>query len=204
MDNFKCRVCGSRDYIKNYSFYECSTCSTMFREVEKFSLNRELKVKYLDNYKLDEWGEIDFKYIYDSGVDLRACIEEPITIVPYYYHATLNHNEQKYISMYAWISFGIQVQPSHYDMDIKLYARSGLASKHGVGLRNFVGVVDSTYRGQVMGAFVNLGSENYTINPGDRVAQMVVEKRLDVDIVPVDELDDTERGEGGFNSTGKN
>jgi dUTP pyrophosphatase len=89
-------------------------------------------------------------------------------------------------------------------MDLKIYNRSGLASKNGISIRNKVGVIDNLYRGECMGFFQNEDRVPYTINPGDRVAQMVVERRLDVNIVTIDELSDTDRGDRGFGSTGKN
>lgn len=203
MYNFKCRVCGNEKYnnekYNNVVFYSCSNCSTMFFSPSDFSLNRQLKIKYLNNYNLKKWGELNYKHLYDSGIDLRAAIEEPKTIYPYV-DGRWNFNKNLFIK----IPFGISIRPFPKDMDVKIYNRSGLASKYGIRIRNNVGVIDTTYNGECMGVFENISKEPYTINPGDRVAQMVVEKRLDIDIISVDVLEDTDRGINGFGSTGKN
>lgn len=197
VDNFKCRLCGCREYEKTMDiYYYCPQCSSMFISPVNFSLNREIRIKYLPHYNIEEWGKLDFKHLHDTGIDLRAAIKEPITIIPQK-ERTMN------VSCWVKIPFGIKIEPSHYDMDFKIYNRSGLASKHGVRIRNCVGITDCTYRGEVMGFFINDGEFSYTINPGDRVAQLVAEKRLDVEVVTVDKLSDTIRDEGGFGSTGR-
>ena len=83
-----------------------------------------------------------------------------------------------------------------------LFARSGLAVKHGIALINSVGVIDSDYRGEIAVVLINHGSESYTFKNGDRIAQLMVTGVADLDIEPVAELTSTERGEGGFGSTG--
>jgi len=201
--NFKCRVCGSEDYKFMYDYhsgyvYECDGCSTMFTSPKKITLNRQLKVKYLDNYDLDNWGEIDYQKMYDSGADVRAAIDKEITVYPYMDAKTLRDKD-----LFVKIPFGICVQSSHTDTDVKIYNRSGTSGKNGLFLRNCTGVVDNAYTGQCMGYFVNLSRKPYTIQPGEKIAQIVIENRLDVDIIRVDELDQTERGEDGFGSTGK-
>ena len=85
-----------------------------------------------------------------------------------------------------------------------VFARSGLAVKHGVSLSNGVGVIDCDYRGEVKVGLVNLSKEDYVIEPGERIAQLVVVPILMPTPVLVDELDDTVRGDGGFGSTGRN
>lgn len=200
--DFKCRICGCRKYRDNNPNYECVDCSSVFRDPDKFSLNRELRVEYQPEYDLENWGELDFKHINDSGVDLRACIKIPVTINPYSWENLSNY---KYKQQYkTFISFGIKIQPSHTDMDVKIYPRSGIAFKYDVRLSNSVAVIDNAFTGCLKGSIINMGKEPFTINPGDRIAQMIAEKKLDVDIVTVDQLDETERGEGGFGSTGKN
>jgi len=84
-----------------------------------------------------------------------------------------------------------------------IFARSGLAVKHGISLSNGVGVIDSDYRGEIRVGLCNFGEESYTIKPGERIAQMVVMKVENFNLCQVDKLDSTERGEGGFGSTGK-
>lgn len=203
--NFKCRVCGCESYRMLFGAFDgeaycCNGCSSIFKNLTDFSLHRELRIQYLDNYNLEEWGELDYKLPYDSGIDLRAAISEPITIYPYI--DAKYHTDDK---LFVWIPFGIKVQPVQFDMDSKIYCRSGLSLKDQVKILNSVGVIDSGYRNQVMGRFYNIGRKPYTINPGDRVAQLVVEKRLDINVVSTtNELDGSDRGEGGFGSTGRN
>ena len=84
-----------------------------------------------------------------------------------------------------------------------VYARSGLAIKHGLAPANCVGVIDSDYRGEVMVGLLNSSKEDYTIQPGERIAQLVITPVTQARITVADTLDDTGRGEGGFGSTGK-
>ena len=84
-----------------------------------------------------------------------------------------------------------------------VYARSGLSIKHGLCMANGVGVVDSDYRGELKVPMVNLGAEAYTIQPGERVAQLCIAPVYIAAFVPAEELGDTQRGVGGFGSTGK-
>ena len=84
-----------------------------------------------------------------------------------------------------------------------VYARSGLSIKHGLCMANGVGVVDSDYRGELKVPMINLGKEAYTIQPGERVAQLCIAPVYTAAFVPVQELGDTTRGAGGFGSTGK-
>ncbi len=123
-----------------------------------------------------------------AGMDLYACIEKSVTVNP--------HECVK-------IPTGIAVALPSADYGAFIFARSGLSINHGLAPANCVGVVDSDYRGEVIVGLVNQFSEPYTIEPGERVAQMVI---MPVSLMPVeecDELDDTDRGAGGFGSTGK-
>ncbi len=96
---------------------------------------------------------------------------------------------------------GLRLQiPSGYEGQVR--PRSGLASKHGVTVLNTPGTIDSDYRGEVRVILVNLGSEPYTIEPGDRIAQIVISPVIQVSYDAVDSLDSSTRGEGGFGSTG--
>lgn len=122
-----------------------------------------------------------------AGYDLRACIDAPVTIGA--------HGTEK-------IGTGLAVEvPDGYFGAI--FARSGLASKQGLRPANCVGVCDSDYRGEYIVAMHNDTGEAQTINPGDRIAQLVVMPYLSVDFEETDTLDETERGAGGFGSTGK-
>ena len=90
--------------------------------------------------------------------------------------------------------------PQGYEAPIR--ARSGLALKHGITLINGVGTIDSDYRGEIKVALVNLSSEPYPIHDGDRIAQMVIARYEQVEWIPVETLEETERGAGGFGHTG--
>ncbi len=101
------------------------------------------------------------------------------------------------------IPTGIFIEvPIHYEAQIR--PRSGLALKHTVTLTNTPGTVDSGYRGEVGVIILNAGTENFTIKRGDRIAQMVINKLPEVKLIPVKELSPSNRGEGGFGSTGRN
>ena len=122
-----------------------------------------------------------------AGYDLRACIDAPVTVAA--------HGTEK-------IGTGLAVAvPDGYFGAI--FARSGLASKQGLRPANCVGVCDSDYRGEYIVAMHNDTGETQTINPGDRIAQLVVMPYLSVEFAETDTLDETERGAGGFGSTGK-
>ncbi len=124
-----------------------------------------------------------------AGMDLHACIDSEITIEP---------GEIKVIPT----GLAIALESENYVAYI--YARSGLAIKHGITLANCVGVVDSDYRGEVCVGLTNISKNPYTITPDERIAQLVIAPVCVCDAVEVDDLDSTERGEGGFGSTGKN
>lgn len=121
-----------------------------------------------------------------AGADIRAYLEEPITLAP---------GERKLIptGIFSEIPKGVEAQ---------IRARSGLSIKHGIGLVNGVGTVDSDYRGEWNVPLINLGQEPYTINNGDRIAQVVFSTYAKADFNVVDEINETERGEGGFGHTG--
>ncbi|MDO4154323.1 MAG: dUTP diphosphatase [Clostridia bacterium] len=122
-----------------------------------------------------------------AGLDLCACIDAPIT---------LNGGET------ALIPTGLAIELPSAEYGAFVFARSGLAIKHGIGLLNSVGVIDSDYRGEIKVGVINQISEPYTIEPGERVAQMVV---MPVSMMPVEEVEtlgETDRGAGGFGSTG--
>ena len=101
----------------------------------------------------------------------------------------------------ALVPTGIFIElPIGHEAQVR--ARSGLAIKHGIGLVNGIGTIDADYRGELRIPLINWGDEDFVIRDGDRIAQMVIAKYEKVDIVQVEELNDTERGEGGFGHTG--
>lgn len=99
---------------------------------------------------------------------------------------------------------GLSIELPDDDCVCLLFSRSGMGIKHGISLSNSVGVVDSDYRGELCVALINNGDEPYTIQPNDRIAQMMIIRTTPVAVEIVDELNQTERGEGGFGSTGSN
>ena len=121
-----------------------------------------------------------------AGMDLRANIDAPITLAP---------GERKLIPTGIYIAL-----PVGYEAQVR--PRSGLALKHGIGLANMLGTVDSDYRADVGAILINLGQENFVVNDGDRIAQMVIAKHETAEWEVVEELDKTERGEGGWGHTG--
>ncbi len=127
-----------------------------------------------------------YESVGSSGMDIRADLKVPLV---------LNPSEIKLIPT----GFALSV-PFGYEVQIR--PRSGLALKHGVGLVNSPGTIDSDYRGEVGIIMTNWGSEPFTIKRGDRIAQMVISKVFKADIVETDNLDDTSRGRGGFGHTG--
>ena len=121
-----------------------------------------------------------------AGMDLRANIDAPITLAP---------GERKLIPTGIHIAL-----PVGYEAQVR--PRSGLALKYGIGLANMLGTVDSDYRADVGVILINLGQENFVVNDGDRIAQMVIAKHETAEWDVVEELDETERGEGGYGHTG--
>jgi len=123
-----------------------------------------------------------------AGMDMYACIEKEITVNP---------GELKIIPT------GIAVALPSSDYAVFLYARSGLGVKHGICLANGVGVIDSDYRGEICAGICNVSDKPYTIQPQERICQMVVAPVVMAELVEVQNLDETDRGEGKFGSTGK-
>ena len=121
-----------------------------------------------------------------AGMDLRANIEEDITLLPL----------QRQL-----VPTGLHIAlPEGYEAQIR--PRSGLALKHGITVLNTPGTVDADYRGEIMVLLVNFSNEPFTVKDGERIAQMVIAKHEKVDFELVDTLDETERGEGGYGHTG--
>lgn len=121
-------------------------------------------------------------------MDLYACIDSPVT---------LGAGEK------AVIPTGIAIELPSAELAAFVFARSGLAIKHGIGLLNGVGVIDSDYRGEICVGVINQLAEPYTIAPDERIAQLVIMPVSLITPVEAQSLDDTARGEGGFGSTGK-
>jgi dUTP pyrophosphatase len=121
-----------------------------------------------------------------AGMDLRANIEEPIVLHPM---------ERRLIPTGLHIAL-----PAGFEAQIR--PRSGLALKHGITVLNTPGTVDADYRGEIMTLLINFSNEDFVINDGERIAQMIIARHEQAELVVVDELDETERGEGGYGHTG--
>ena len=122
-----------------------------------------------------------------AGLDLRACIDAPLTLEP---------------GQAELIPTGIAIHLADPALAAVLLPRSGLGHKHGIVLGNLVGLIDSDYQGQVMVSTWNRGERAYTIQPGERIAQMVVVPVVQVEFEIVEEFEASARGAGGFGSTG--
>lgn len=121
-----------------------------------------------------------------AGMDLRADLETEVTLEPL--QRTL-------------VPTGISIElPAGFEAQVR--PRSGLAAKHGITVLNAPGTIDADYRGEIKVALVNLSDSAFTIQPGDRIAQLVVARHETVNWIPSTELSDTERGTGGFGSSG--
>ena len=122
-----------------------------------------------------------------AGADLKAVLDDPLELGPL---------ERKIVPTGLKIAL-----PEGYEAQVR--PRSGLASKHGITVLNAPGTIDADYRGEIGVILVNLSNTAFTIHPGERIAQLVVAKFEQIDWLPTQQLSKTERGEGGFGSTGK-
>ncbi len=122
-----------------------------------------------------------------AGMDLRACIDSDVIINP---------GER------ALISTGLAIALESNAYVAYIYARSGLAVKSGITLANCVGVIDSDYRGELKVGLLNISDKPFTVSNGERIAQLVISPVIVPEIAVVSELDETERAQGGFGSTG--
>jgi len=124
-----------------------------------------------------------------AGMDLRACIDESLTIKPGETHL---------------IPTGIAIHIADPSMAATILPRSGLGHKHGIVLGNLVGLIDSDYQGQLFISCWNRGDTKFTIETGDRIAQLVILPVIQVTLNQVESFDETDRGTGGFGHSGKN
>lgn len=121
-----------------------------------------------------------------AGMDLRANIDSPIVLRPF---------QRALVPTGLFISL-----PEGYEAQVR--PRSGLAFKHGITVLNTPGTIDADYRGEIGVILVNLGQEDFVVNDGERIAQMVVARYEQVELLAVETLDETERGAGGFGHSG--
>jgi len=125
--------------------------------------------------------------ISSAGLDLKAVLDAPVSLAPL---------ERKIIGTGLKIAL-----PEGYEAQVR--PRSGLAAKHGITVLNAPGTIDADYRGEIGVILVNLSNDSFTIQPGERIAQLVVAQHTQVSWQPTTNLEETDRGEGGFGSTGK-
>ena len=142
-----------------------------------------LKVKIVNK---SQWPDPAYATVASAGMDLRADIAEPVVLKPL---------ERRLVPTGIFIEL-----PAGYEAQVR--PRSGLATKHGVTVINSPGTVDADYRGELKVSPVNLSSEPFEIVPGERIAQMVVAAHETVEWEKVEALSETERGAGGWGSTG--
>lgn len=147
------------------------------------SITRMLEVKIINkgHHELPAYATEQ-----SAGMDLRANLDEPVVLRPL---------------QRAIVKTGLfMALPAGYEAQVR--PRSGLALKHGITVLNSPGTIDADYRGEIGVLLVNLSDKDFTINDGERIAQMVIAKHETVQFVTVDELDETKRGAGGYGHTG--
>jgi len=149
---------------------------------------KKVELKILDSRIGGEYPLPHYATDGSAGMDLRACIDEPLELNP---------------GQTELIPSGIAIHMEDREMAATLLPRSGLGHKHGVVLGNLVGLIDSDYQGQVFVSCWNRGDTTFTIEPGERIAQMVFVPIIQAEFEVVDEFDTSERGAGGFGHTGK-
>ncbi len=149
---------------------------------------QKIQLKILDSRLGNEFPLPDYATGGSAGMDMRACVEEPLEIAP---------GETQLIPT------GMAIYVEDAGLAAVLLPRSGLGHKHGIVLGNLVGLIDSDYQGQVFVSCWNRGGETFTVNPGERIAQMVIVPVVRADFEVVEEFAASERGAGGFGHTGR-
>ena len=142
---------------------------------------------YFRNYNKSHHQLPQYATIQSAGVDLRANLSEPVVLAP---------------MQRALIPTGLYISlPAGYEAQVR--PRSGLAIKKGITVLNSPGTIDADYRGEICIILINLSQEDFVVNDGERVAQMVIARHEQAEWVEVETLDETDRGAGGFGHTGK-
>jgi dUTP pyrophosphatase len=149
---------------------------------------QKIQLKILDPRLGDEFPMPHYASGGAAGMDMRACVDGPLEISP---------GETQLIPT------GMAIHIEEPGLAAMLLPRSGLGHKHGIVLGNLVGLIDSDYQGQVFISCWNRGSESFTVQPGERIAQMVIIPVVHADFEVVEEFTATERGAGGFGHTGR-
>ncbi len=149
---------------------------------------RSIELKILDPRVGDSIPLPHYATDGSAGMDMRACIDEPITVVP---------------GETVLVPTGLAIHVADASLAAVLLPRSGLGHKHGLVLGNLTGLIDSDYQGQVFISCWNRGSASYEVQPGERIAQMVFVPVEQVELKVVEEFDASDRGAGGFGHSGK-
>jgi len=149
---------------------------------------QKIQLKILDQRLGKEFPLPHYATDGSAGMDMRACLETPLEMAPGDTHL---------------IPTGLAIHVSDAGLAAVLLPRSGLGHKHGIVLGNLVGLIDSDYQGQVFVSCWNRGKETFTVEPGERIAQMVIVPVVHADFEIVEDFVDSERGAGGFGHTGR-
>jgi dUTP pyrophosphatase len=149
---------------------------------------RALQVRVLDPRLGRDWPLPTYATEGSAGLDLRACLESPLVLAP---------------GRAELVPTGLAIHLDDPGLAAVLLPRSGLGHKHGIVLGNLVGLIDSDYQGQVMASLWNRGSASFTVEPGERIAQLVVVPVVQVRLEVVAAFTASERGAGGFGSSGR-
>ncbi len=149
---------------------------------------KQIELKILDARIGHEFPLPEYATPGSAGLDLRACLDAPVA---------LNPGETQLIPT------GLAIHIADPSLCATILPRSGLGHKHGIVLGNLVGLIDSDYQGQLMVSMWNRGQTSFTIQPGDRIAQLVFMPVVQATFSIVDSFDSSERGEGGFGSSGR-
>ena len=151
-------------------------------------MHKKVQLKILNSLMGDKYPLPHYATAGSAGLDLRACIDSPLTIEP---------------GQSVLIDTGLSLFIDDPGLAATILPRSGLGHKHGIVLGNLVGLIDSDYQGPLMISCWNRSQQAYTVEPGERIAQLVIVPVVQVEFDIVTEFKQTERGHGGFGSTGK-
>lgn len=149
---------------------------------------QKIQLKILDKRLGNEFPLPHYATDGSAGMDMRACVDGPLEIKAGETHL---------------IPTGLAIHVEDSQLAAMLLPRSGLGHKHGIVLGNLVGLIDSDYQGQVFVSCWNRGSDDFTVEPGERIAQMVIVPVVHADFEIVDEFVESDRGAGGFGHTGR-
>ncbi|MBA3661487.1 MAG: dUTP diphosphatase [Gammaproteobacteria bacterium] len=152
-------------------------------------VNKTIQLKILDARIGTTYPLPQYETSHAAGLDLRACIDAPLAILP---------------NQSVLIKTGIAIYIADPQLAAIILPRSGLGHKHGLVLGNLVGLIDADYQGPLMVSCWNRSEIVYTVEPGDRIAQMVIVPIVRTNFEVVEEFEETSRGEGGFGHSGKN